>query len=103
MEMEMYSIEKTAFVTSSGLYEFVCLPFELKNSAASFQRLVEHVLREVKGKCCMVCVDNNVVYCSNINEHFQQVFACLHKTGLTLNIKKCNFIHCSHFNFLDTL
>ncbi len=48
MEMEVDSIEKTAFVTSSGLYEFLCLPFGLKNSAASFQRLMEHVLRDVK-------------------------------------------------------
>ncbi len=50
MEMEVDNIEKTAFVTSSGLYEFLCLPFGLKNSAASFQRLMEHVLRDVKRK-----------------------------------------------------
>lgn len=93
-QMEMDSIEKTAFVTSSGLYEFLCLSFGLKNSAASFQRLMEHVLREIKGKCCMVYIDDIVVYSSN-NEHFQhlqQEFACLHKEGLTLNLKKCNFI-----------
>lgn len=54
------SIQKTAFATSTGLYEFLCLPFGLKNAAASFQRLVEHVLQEVKGKCCMVYIDKNI-------------------------------------------
>ncbi len=95
MEMEVDSIEKTAFVTSSGLYEFLCLPFGLKNSAASFQRLMEHVLRDVKGKCCMVYIDDIVIYSSNIADHLQhlrQVLACLHKAGLTLNLKKCNFV-----------
>lgn len=95
LEMEADSIQKTAFVTSTGLYEFLCLPFGLKNAAASFQRLMEHVLREVKGKCCMVYIDDIVVYSKTMAEHLQhlqQVFTCLHKAGLTLNLKKCNFI-----------
>ncbi|RXN25058.1 Retrovirus-related Pol poly from transposon [Labeo rohita] len=40
LEMDSASVEKTAFVTSSGLYEFLCLPFGLRNAAASFQRLM---------------------------------------------------------------
>ncbi len=95
LEMEADSINKTAFVTSTGLYEFLCLPFGLKNAAASFQRLMEQVLRKVKGKCCMVYIDDIVVYSKNISEHLQhlqQVVTCLHRAGLTLNLKKCNFI-----------
>ncbi|KAI2661229.1 Retrovirus-related Pol polyprotein [Labeo rohita] len=71
MEIEADSIEKSAFVTSSGLYEFLCVPFGLKTSAAPFQRLMEYVLIKVKGKCCMVYIDNIVVCSSNITEHFQ--------------------------------
>jgi len=37
VELEPESISKTAFVTSSGLFEFLCLPFGLKNATASFQ------------------------------------------------------------------
>ncbi|GAA6104764.1 protein turtle homolog B-like [Tachysurus ichikawai] len=95
LEMEADSVQKTAFTTSSGLYEFLHLPFGLKNAAASFQRLMEHVLRELKGKCCMVYIDDGVVFSKNKQDHLQhlqQVFNCLHKAGLTLNLKKFNFI-----------
>ncbi len=95
MEMDPDSVQKTAFVTSAGLYEFQRLPFGLKNAAASFQRLMESGLRELKGKCCMIYIDDVVIYSKSEQEHFQhiqQVFQCLSKAGLTLNLKKCNFI-----------
>ncbi len=43
----------------------------------------------------MVYIDDIVVYSKSISEHLQhlyQVLACLHKAGLTLNLKKCNLI-----------
>ncbi len=64
LEMEEDSIQKTAFVTSAGLFEFLRLPFGPKNSAASFQRLMETVLRDLKGKCCLVYIDDVVWYFS---------------------------------------
>lgn len=95
VELEPESIPKTAFVTSSGLFEFLRLPFGLKNAAASFQRLMECVLREIKGKCCFVYIDDIVVYSKDENEHLlhlSQVFSCLNQAGLTLNLKKCNMM-----------
>ncbi|GAA6083808.1 uncharacterized protein ftr06 isoform X1 [Tachysurus ichikawai] len=95
VELEPKSILKTAFVTSSGLFEFLRLPFGLKNAAASFQHLMECVLREVKGKCCFVYIDDIVVYSKNENEHLlhlSQVFSCLHQAGLTLNLKMCDMM-----------
>ncbi len=77
MEMEQSSVEKTAFWTASGLYEFLCLPFGLKNSAASFQRLMEHVLREHKNKFCMVYIDDIVVYSPSISTHIYIYRKCL--------------------------
>ncbi|XP_053681478.1 uncharacterized protein LOC127161145 [Labeo rohita] len=98
VEMNPASVEKTAFVTASGIYEFLCLPFGLKNAAASFQRLMEQVLREHKNKCCMVYIDDIIVYSPDLQthlHHLKQVFHSLHKAGLTLNLKKCKFIRAS--------
>ncbi len=93
VEMEPESIHKTAFVTQSELYEFLRLPFGLKNSAASFQRLMEFMLKDLKGKMCFVYIDDIVVYSKTEKEHLnhlKEVLKCLSKAGLTLNLQKCN-------------
>ena len=43
--MSKDDIQKTAIVTPFGLFEFLRMPFGLKNSAQAFQRLMDGVLR----------------------------------------------------------
>lgn len=93
--MDPDSIQKTAFATCHGLFEFLSLPFGLKNAAASFQRLMETVLENIKGKFCFVYIDDIVVYSQTEQQHLEHlrgVFARLHKAGLTVNLKKCNLL-----------
>ncbi len=93
--MDEDSIQKTAFVTKNAQYEFVCLPFGLKNAAATFQRLMNNILRDYIGKFCFVYLDDIVIYSKTVQDHFQhlkQLFGKLEVSGLTLNLKKCSML-----------
>lgn len=54
----------TAFVTPWGLYEFVVMPFGLRNAPATFQRLVNFVLLEeinINDGFAVVYIDDNLI------------------------------------------
>jgi len=60
--MEKESILKTAFNTDSGHYEFNRMPFGLKNAPATFQRMMNMVLRNEINKRCLVYLDDIIVF-----------------------------------------
>ena len=94
IEMEEQSIPKTAFRCHRGLYEFLRLPFGLKNGPAAFQRIMDTVLSGLIGHIAMVYLDDIVIYSNNRDEHINHirlVFDRLRKAGLRLNTNKCHF------------
>jgi hypothetical protein len=50
--------EKTEFSTGQGLWEFTVLPFGLFNAPATFERLMETVLRGLTYDSCLVYLDD---------------------------------------------
>lgn len=86
--------EKTAFSINGGKYEFTRMPFGLKNAPATFQRVMDAVLREFIGKCCLVYMDDIIVFSSSFEEHvkdIQNVFAKLKQANLKIQLEKCFF------------
>ncbi|KAK3735900.1 hypothetical protein RRG08_041086 [Elysia crispata] len=60
-------IAKTAIITPFGLYEFLRMPFGLKNAAQAFQRLMDTVLQDVN--CAFVYLDDILIASSSEEEH----------------------------------
>ncbi|KAK3803425.1 hypothetical protein RRG08_041015 [Elysia crispata] len=66
-------IAKTTIITPFGLYEFLRMPFGLKNAAQAFQRLMDTVLQDVN--CAFVYLDDILVASSSEEEHIKAALA----------------------------
>uniref|UniRef100_K7F0Q0 ribonuclease H n=1 Tax=Pelodiscus sinensis TaxID=13735 RepID=K7F0Q0_PELSI len=86
------SKEKTAFPTPFGLYQFITMPFGLHGAAATFQRLVDRLLRPHQ-LYATAYIDDIVVYSQTWPEHLQHleaVLKALEDANLTANPGKCH-------------
>lgn len=95
VELNPADKEKTAFSTGKGLWQFTVMPFGLCNAPATFERLMENVLRGLHWKTCLVYLDDIIVYSNTFEEHIQnleEVFQKLQMAKLKLNPKKCVFL-----------
>jgi hypothetical protein len=89
------SIEKTAFITPDGHYEYMKMPFGLVNAPSVFQRFVDKALGPLRYEQVLVYMDDLLLPSSSVEEGLQllnQVFELLDKAGLKLNLKKCSFL-----------
>ena len=89
--------ELTAFSIGENLFQFKVLPFGVKNSPATFQRLVEKVLktRGCLGRICHVKMDDIIIPSDSIEEmlgRVREVLQCLRKAGLTASLEKSQFL-----------
>jgi uncharacterized membrane protein len=76
-------IPKTAVIMPFGLFEFLRMPFGLKNAAQAFQRLMDQVCRGLED-FLFVYLDDILVASSNAKEHIYVLRLGGH--GLVVNV-----------------
>ena len=94
IEIEEKDKNKTAFICEYGQFEFNRMPFGLTNAPATFQRLMNRIMRPVLYKSTLVYLDDIIVFSKSIDDHIKHlatVFKLLAENGLKLKLKKCEF------------
>lgn len=87
-------IPKTAFIVQGGLYEYVRMPFGLTNAPRTFQRCMDSILSDLKHKCCLVYMDDIIVFGKDLKEHnhnLDLVLTRIAEAGFTVKPSKCAF------------
>ena len=82
--------EKTSFIMPHRLYCYNVMPFRLKNTGATYQRLVTKMFRPLLGST----MDDMLVKSKQRQDHvthLQRVFVLLREYGMKLNPMKCAF------------
>ena len=95
VEVDERDREKTAFATRKGLYEFRVMPFGLTNAPATFERLMEKVLRSLQWELCLVYLDDIILVGETFEralDNLETVFERLRAAGLKLKPKKCTLM-----------
>ncbi|GFW79593.1 retrovirus-related Pol polyprotein from transposon 412 [Trichonephila clavipes] len=86
--------EKTAFTSGQGLWQFKVMPFGLCNAPATFERLMETVLKSLTFEACLIYLDDVIIGGRTFEEHLQnirKVLSELRDANLKLNPSKCKF------------
>ncbi|OQD73316.1 hypothetical protein PENANT_c212G08917, partial [Penicillium antarcticum] len=92
IRMAADSVQKTAFNTIWGKYEWLAMPFGLCNAPATFQGIMNETLRPLLGKNVVVYLDDILVYSETIEEHYQHlenVLSLLQREQLYAQPSKC--------------
>ncbi|KAL0177569.1 hypothetical protein M9458_026463, partial [Cirrhinus mrigala] len=93
---------KTAFVTPTGHYEYLVMPYGLVNAPSVFQNFIHEVLREFLHKFVVVYIDDIMIYSRSEAEHHHHVAEVLQRLRehqLYLKAEKCSF-HLPSVQFL---
>lgn len=90
--VEPEDIPKTAVTTSFGSFEFLRMPFGLRNAAQMFQRFIDQVLHGLH--FCYAYIDDLLIASSSPDDHKQHlrlVLERLNDHGILINPAKCVF------------
>ena len=89
------SVEKTAFCTNIGKWEYLVIPFGLCNAPSTFQRLMNTVFEKEFNSFILVYLDDILMYSCSIEDHWGHLccaFDKLRRAKLYGRLHKCEFL-----------
>ncbi|KAK1406298.1 hypothetical protein QVD17_41591 [Tagetes erecta] len=95
IQMEPSDQEDTSFMTLTGIYCYISMPFGLRNAGATYQRLVNMMFKDQLGDTMEVYIDDMVVKSERKEDHLQDLevaFNILDRYNMKLNPSKCHFV-----------
>ena len=90
--MDEKSQHLTAFVTPWTIYEWIRIPFGLRNAPPAFQRFMNKVLSDYKGILCEPYLDDVLCHSKSFDQHvedLEKVLTRLREHGIKLRAEKC--------------
>ena len=94
VKMHPDSIALTAFGTPQGHYEWLVMPFGLKQAPSIFQRKMDNIFKP-HADFCIVYIDDILVFSKTMNEHLKhldQVCKLIVQKGIILGQKKIHLV-----------
>ncbi|QRV79678.1 Retrotransposable element Tf2 protein [Ceratobasidium sp. AG-Ba] len=85
---------KTAFRTAYGIYEYLVMPFGLKNAPAVLQRMMNNIFRHLLGVTVVVYIDDILIFSEKEEDHakhVKEVLKILRENNLYAKLSKCEF------------
>ena len=90
--MKPGDMEKTAFSSHMGLFQYNVMPFGLCNAPATFEAMMETLLSDLLWKKCLVYLDDVIVFGKSFKEclsNLEEVLKRIASNGLRLKPGKC--------------
>ena len=94
IKMDEEDQEKTLFVTNQGFFCYKVMSFGLKNTGATYQRLLNKMFTHQIGRNVQIYVDDMLVKSRKEDDHLddlRETFDTLYSYNMKLNLGKCAF------------
>ncbi len=98
-------VEKTAFNTKYGQFEYLVMPMGLCNAPATFQSLMNSIFTDYIDDFMVIYMDDLLVYSKSVEDHMihvRQVLQRLRENHLYVSPRKCDFMK-SEIEFLGMI
>lgn len=96
MKMDNESIKFTSFVTPFGQFEYVHMPFGLKNGPSAFQRWISTIFRDfIDNEEIIVYIDDILIATNCFRKHLSILKRVLERMvahGIEIKLSKCHFL-----------